>query len=114
MTTSHYNEKIYLGIIPEYRVKYNKVDFFINGGILLTSNINNEFTTEYLILGANSQPILGIILNAGINMNIDRVAFKFGVEYMSFTKSKLINFHHPYISYTNIGGKFGIVYTVGK
>lgn len=88
--------------------------FFLNGGILLASDIKNEFTTEYLILGANSQPILGIVLNTGINIVIDRVAFKFGVEYMSFTKSKLINFHHPYISYTNIGGKFGIVYTVGE
>ena len=33
---------------------------------------------------------------------------------MSFTKGKLQNEHHPYISYTIFGGEFGVVYTVGK
>ncbi len=114
LITPFYNERMHLGIIPEYRIKYDIIDFFINGGILISSNLNNEFTAEYNILGANKTPIIGTTLNGGININIGKLAFKFGIEYMSFTKTKLINFYHPYISYTNIGGKFGVVYSLEK
>lgn len=108
------NKKIYFGIMPEYRINYKIIDVFVNGGILFSSDIKNDFKTNYFILGANLEPIFGLALNGGINVNAGNLAFKFGLEYKCFNKSKLINFYHPYISYSDIGLKLGIIYSIGK
>ncbi len=105
-----HNERVYIGIIPEFRKKYKSIGFFINGGILFSKDLKNKFATLQKTYSISSYP-LGISLNAGLNVYFNSITLKISLNYMSFTKSKLINKYHPYISYSNIGTKFGILYS---
>lgn len=108
-----HNERIYLGVIPEYRKKYKNINFFINGGILVSLDLKNRFATLKKTYFIESYP-LGLSLNGGLIINLGSIGLKFSANYMHFAKSKLINKYHPTISYKNMGARFGVLYSASN
>ncbi len=108
------NERVYFGIMPEYRKSIKHFDYYVKGGVLLANDIKNYSSTLNDVFPIKTKPVLGLKLNTGLNWNIGIIALKFDLGFMTFTKSQLINRYHPYISYTNFGANIGVVYSLGK
>jgi len=107
------NQKIYFGLLPEYRISKNDLHFYFHGGILISSDINNSFITHNQVLLPRSTPI-GLKLGGGFGYQIKNIGFRTNLGYTAFGKSRLYNIYHPYISYRQINATIGLVYVLGK
>ena len=122
------NQRIYLCILPEFRQSYKKVDFFVNAGVLIASDIYNDFyfhetfcddgeiyeRDDITISGDGSDGFFGYSANGGLNLNFGTMALKLNIGSTFYNKSKLFSWGHPYIAYTNTRIALGIVYSLEK
>lgn len=117
-----FNERMYLGFIPEFRHSVKKFDLFINAGFLIASDIDNNYQFDDFgqdnpklhIWGQGDELVFGYKIGGGINYNIGSIALKLSLGGLFFNKSILFNSYSPYIRYNNSRIGFGIVYSVGK
>lgn len=103
------NQKMFLSILPEYRIQRKNLSINFYGGPMLTADISNSFTTSNTNLLPKSKP-LGLKVGAGINYRIKDIGFTMNTSLAFVSKSQLINRYHPAVSYTHIIMNFGVVY----
>lgn len=98
------NERIYLGMFPELRLTSNDVDFLLNVGPLISSEISEEFK-EFDVQATKDRFVFGISASAGLVLKVKSLGIKFSFGHTIYGKSKLFTENHPYLRYsnTNIG-----------
>ena len=107
------NEKIYLGVFPEYRKHIYESTLSIHGGPFLARDISNTFTSANEILLPKSR-LLGLRLNGSLIIGQKKIRVKLNVGHTWFGKSRLFNRHHPYVSYNSFNFGLGLIYVMGK
>lgn len=107
------NQKLYLGILPEFVNNKKNHSFFLNGGLLLASNLSKVLANSNRVLNQEVRSF-GMSINSGIIFKISSIGLKFNAGYSRFFKEPIFSRYEPYISYQNINLLFGIVYNVTK
>jgi hypothetical protein len=109
------NQKLYVGILPEYVKNKKNHSFFLNGGLLLATNITKGFgQIPTGSMNSGFQDVLGVSINSGIIFKISSIGLKFNAGYSRFFKEPIFSRYEPYTSSQNINLLFGIVYNVTK
>ena len=104
------NEKMYLGILPEYRYIHKSTSVKFSGGVLLSADIANSFVSDNTILLPNSKP-LGFKIGTALQLMLSKIGIELRADYVKFGPSKLINIYHPRISYDLFMYSSAIVYS---
>lgn len=107
------NQKLYVGILPEFVNNKKNHSFFLNGGLLLATNITKELVTSNRTINSDFR-CFGMSINSGIIFKISSIGLKFNAGYSRFFKEPIFSRYEPYISSQNINLLFGIVYNVTK
>lgn len=105
------NQKIYLGILPEYRYINSSLTVKLNAGVLISSDISNTYSTSNTVLLPKSKP-LGIKIGGGVQHMWNKIGFEIRLSYAKFGQSELQNIWHPKVSYDLILIDWGIVYAL--
>lgn len=105
------NQKIYLGILPEYRLVNGSLTIKLSGGILLSSDISNTYSTSNTILLPKSNP-LGIRIGGGFQYMWNKIGIECIIAFAKFGQSELQNRWHPKVSYDLLLFNWGIVYSL--
>jgi len=105
------NQKMYLGVVPEYRFINKFLMIKLAGGILISSDISNTMSSSNTVLLPKSNP-LGMKIGAGIQSMWNNIGLELDISYAKFGQSELQNRWHPKISYDLILIQWGIVYTL--
>lgn len=105
------NQKMYLGILPEYKTNFDSLTLKLSGGLLISSDISNTFATSNTDLLPKSTP-LGIKIGGGIQYMWNKIGFEFRVSYAKFGQSELQNIWHPKVSYDLVLLNWGVVYAL--
>lgn len=105
------NQKIYLGILPEYRYINKSLTLKFAGGVLLSSDIANTYSTSNTVLLPVSKP-LGLKMGGAFQYMWNKIGVEFRLSYAKFGKSVLQNRYHPKISYDLVLLNWGIVYSL--
>lgn len=107
------NQKLYVGILPEYVKNKKNHSFFLNGGLLLATNITKELVTSNRTINSDFR-CFGMSINSGIIFKISSIGLKFNAGYSRFFKEPIFSRYEPYTSSQNINLLFGIIYNVSK
>lgn len=105
------NQKMYLGILPEYRYSSQSFIFKFTGGVLFSSDISNTYSTSNTILLTKSMPI-GLKIGVGAQHMWNKIGVEFRASYVKFGQSELQNRYHPKVSYDLVLLNMGIVYSL--
>jgi len=116
------NTKLYVGLLPEYRYSYKNIDFFINGGILVATDLfyifdfgdpgtGNDF--DYKAVDSvqdGTGGFFGFATNVGLVYNIKNIGIKLSSGYKNYETTKFYKYGHPEIQQKNWQVDLGIVY----
>ncbi|MBK8621215.1 MAG: hypothetical protein IPN79_05500 [Saprospiraceae bacterium] len=105
------NQKIYLGVLPEYRYDYKSLTLKFTGGVLFSSDIANSYSTSNTVLLPKSKPV-GLKMGGAVQYMWDKIGVEFRMSYAKFGQSELQNRWHPKISYDLVLLNWGIVYSL--
>ena len=105
------NQKIYLGVLPEYRYDYKSLTLKFFGGVLFGSDIANTYSTSNTVLLPKSIP-LGLKMGGAVQYRWNKIGVEYRISYAKFGQSELENRWHPKISYDLVLINLGIVYSL--
>ena len=105
------NQKIYLGILPEYRYIYKSLLLKFAGGVLFSSDIVNTYLPSNTVLLTNSGH-LGLKMGGAAQYMWDNIGVELRMSYARIGPSKLENRWHPKVSYDLLLSTLAIVYSL--
>lgn len=105
------NEKIHMGIFPEYRINKNKVTLFFHGGLFVAKDIGISMSTlDRVLLPKSIMPAFKI--NGGLITGGKKIKLKLFAGHIWFGRSTLFNIYQPKVSYKSLSLGLSIVYSL--
>lgn len=103
------NQRIYLGVIPEYRVAYKAFSIKGFAGPLLVSDVSNRLLSVNQV-GFSDRNLIGLKAGIGGIIMIKKVGLTATVSHVGVPKYRVFSSYDPYLSYKQTHVSAGVLY----
>lgn len=105
------NNKMALGLMPEYRYKLHFLTLKLSAGPFVSSDIVNTIRLDKVEQLKKSKQI-GFKMAGGVKLMWNKIGVEFSMAFAKFGKSRIKSYGHPRISYDMKMLSCGIVYAL--